>query len=404
MRPRMLDAEDRWVRVLVVAWALVGVCLLLAGAGLLLAEVSRAFVPFLFALVLVYLFRAPVSELERRGWSRGLAVGVCYLVALGVLALVGFFIVPPVSSQVRDFVAAFPGYYDRAYALWLDLQDQFQALVVPAWLNEALLNLRQSVSAQFAEWSAALAKQMFSVGGRALEFLFNGLLALVVGFWLLKDLPKLRQEFVLLAGPKRREEASLVVEKVSHVLSGYLRGQVIISAATAVIVAAGLTVIGVPYSLVIGLLAGLLNVVPWFGPAVTAVIAGISAAFVSPWMILAAVGVVVAAQQITDIFITPRVMSSQVDLHPLVVIFSLLAGSALFGFVGLVLAIPVAAIAKGLFVHYFEKYTDSKLTSEQGALFRTRPASRAAECASAEPAGDRAAEGDAAGPDEEDGS
>lgn len=404
MSTKLLDTGDRWVRVLVVAWALVGVGLLLAAAGWLLALISPAFVPFLLALVLVYLFRSPVRRLECRGVPRGAAVAICYLAALGLLTAVGFFVVPPVLNQVREFVAAFPGYYDRAYELLVDLQGRFEALVVPAWLNAALENLRQSVASQFAAWSTALAKQLFSVGGSALEFGLNGLLALVVGFWLLKDLPKLRQEFVLLAGPRRREEASLIMRHVSHVLSGYLRGQLVISAVTALIVAVGLTVFGVPYSLVIGLLAGVLNVVPWFGPAVAALIAGISAAFISPWLILAAVGVVVAAQQITDIFVTPRVMSSQVDLHPLVVIFSLLAGGTLFGFVGLVLAIPVAAVAKGLFVHYFEKYTDSKLATEGGALFRSRASSRVAECATEEEAEPQVAGEKPAGPDEEDGS
>ena len=99
-----------------------------------------------------------------------------------------------------------------------------------------------------------------------------------------------------------------------------LVGAIGLFATLAVIVTVGLSIFKVPYSLVIGLLAGLLNVIPWFGPAIAAVIAGISAAFVSPWLILAAVGVVLGTQQITDMFIQPRVMSEQVDLHPLLVI------------------------------------------------------------------------------------
>jgi predicted PurR-regulated permease PerM len=156
----------------------------------------------------------------------------------------------------------------------------------------------------------------------------------------------------------------------------------------------GLSVIGVPYSLVIGLLAGVLNVIPWIGPALTAIIAGIAAAFVSPLHIVGALLVCVGAQQTTEIFIQPRVMSEQVDLHPLVVIFSLLAGGTLFGFAGLVLAIPVAAIGKGLFVYYFEKYTDSKLASEQGALFRAKSEEEAPECETQAPDADGTADAD----------
>jgi predicted PurR-regulated permease PerM len=380
------------LRALIVSWALVGVLVLLVAAGWLFGKIAPALVPFGLALVIVFMLRGPVAALERRGWHRGLAVGVCYLVGFAALAVVFAFIVPPLVAQLRDFVRAFPSYYDRASAMVLDLQNRYQALVVPAWLDEAIANLQDTITRQSAEWSAVLAREIFSVGGSAVTLLGNGVLAFVVAFWLLKDLPKIYEEVLLIAGPARRDEVTVVTGKVSRVLSGYLRGQMVLSSATAVIVAVGLAAFGVPYSLVIGLIAGVFNVIPWIGPALTAVIAGIAAAFVSPWLVLAAVGVCVGAQQVTEIFVQPRVMSTQVDLHPLVVIFSLLAGGTLFGFIGLVLAIPVAAVAKGLFVHYFEKYTDSTLATEDGALFRAqstdacRPAS---ENDSDEPTDDR---------------
>lgn len=363
--------RDRWTRILTVTWSLVGIALLLAAAGWLFGQVAGALVPFVFALILVFIFRAPVGELERRGLSRGLAVGLCYLIGFVIFGTIVSFLVPLLVQQVRDFIVAFPDYYQNASDAIFNLQKSYRALLVPSWVKDALVNLQATVTEQSAEWSAALAREVFSVGGSAISLLGNLVLSLVVGFWVLKDLPAIRKEAAMLAGPKRRGEASLVMQKVSRILSGYLKGQLILSVVTALIVTIGLTLFGVPYSLVIGLLAGILNIVPWIGPALTAVIAGIAAAFVGPWYILAGVGTSLAAQQITEIFIQPRVMSEQVDLHPLLVIFSLLAGGTLFGFTGVILAIPVAAVAKGLFVYYFEKYTDSKLTSEDGALFKT---------------------------------
>ncbi len=367
-----LNSKDRWTRLLVVSWALVGLVLLVAGALWALGRIAPALVPFLLALIIVYLFRGPVAFLERRGMKRGLAVGLCYLGGLIALGAASVFIIPPIVDQVREFARDFPRYYDEVNTFVLDLQHQYQTLVVPDWVEEALLNVRDSVTTQFAEWSSALARQAFNVGGQAVTFLLNLLLAAVVGFWLLKDLPVMKREVTLLAGPGRREEALDVATRVDRVLSGYLRGQLIISTSTAAIVAIGLGILGVPYALVLGLIAGILNVVPYVGPFISYVIAAIVAAFVSPWLALGAVAVNVGAQQVTDMLITPRVMSEQVDLHPVLVIFSLLAGATLFGFIGLILAIPVAAVVKGLFVYYFEKYTDSTLSSEEGALFRSR--------------------------------
>ncbi|MRS13129.1 MAG: AI-2E family transporter [Actinobacteria bacterium] len=371
------EPKDRWLRVLIVTWSMVGMCLIVAGAGWVLGKVSAALAPFLLAVVVVLLLRSPVAALERRGVKRGLAVGLCYLVGLAVMGIALGFLVPVLVDQVRQFVLAFPGYYDKASTLLLQMQDKYQALVVPPWVEDALANLQDTITKQSATWSKALASKVFSAGGSAITLLGYGVMSLVVAFWTLKDLPTMNREALLLAGPHREEEMRVVMEKVSRILNGYVKGQGLLSLSTGAIVAIGLTILGVPYSLVIGLLAALLNIIPWVGPALTTVIAGIAAAFVSPLHILGAVLVCVGAQQITEIFVQPRVMSDQVDLHPLLVIFSLLVGGSVFGFTGLVLAIPVAAVGKGLFVYYFEKYTDSKLATEGGALFR---ASTGAQC------------------------
>lgn len=365
------QGRDRWMRILTVTWSLVGIGLLLYAGGWLFGKISGALVPFAFALILVFIFRGPVAEFERRGVPRGLAVGLCYVIGLLIFGTIIGFLVPMLVQQVRDFVVAFPEYYESANDLLLNFELRYRSLLMPAWVEGALENLQETVTRQSAEWSAALAKEVFSAGGTAIAVIGNFVLSLVAGFWILKDLPAIRRESAMLAGPTRRDEASLLMQKVSRILSGYLKGQLILSVATGLIVTIGLTLIGVPYSLVIGVLAAILNVIPWIGPAITALIAGIAAAFVSPLHILLAVGICIGAQQATEYFIQPRVMSEQVDLHPLLVIFSLLVGATLFGFAGVVLAIPVAAVIKGLFVYYFEKYTDSKLTSEDGALFKT---------------------------------
>ncbi|MCE5202683.1 MAG: AI-2E family transporter [Coriobacteriales bacterium] len=371
----MADAaarEARWRRTAITAWALIGILILVAAAFFALINVAPALVPFGLALVIVYLFRTPVRRLEKRGVPRGWGIGICYVVAIGALVIAGVFIFPPLADQVRQFIDAFPHYYDSAFALWQQVQGQFKTISLPGWVDSALVSIRDSVAKQVMQWSSSLAKQIFSVGGGALSFLLSGFLALVVAFWVLKDIDAIKREVMLLAGPRGREEASVVFAKVSGVLSGYLRGQLIVSTATAVMVATVFSILGVPYALVLGLLAGVLNVIPWFGPMIAEIVSAIVAVFVSPWLALVAVLVILGAQQVTDMFITPRVMSEQVDLHPLLVIFSLLAGNALAGFVGMILAIPVAAIGKGLFVYYFEKWTDSKLSTEQGALFREK--------------------------------
>jgi predicted PurR-regulated permease PerM len=155
------------------------------------------------------------------------------------------------------------------------------------------------------------------------------------------------------------------------VVGGYLKGQTVASLVTGTLAGVGLAIIGAPYGLVLAMITFIFNYVPYVGPLLSGLLAGAAGAFVSPLIAVLAIAVVIGAQQLTDLFVTPRVMSEQVDLHPVLVIFSLLVGGTLFGFWGLIFAIPVAATVNGLFVYYYERKTNRPLASEDGALFKS---------------------------------
>jgi predicted PurR-regulated permease PerM len=369
-----IGLKDRTVRTGITAWTIIGMVIIAYGAGWLFARIAPALTPFFMGAVIVLVLRMPVNRLEKRGMKRWAAVALCYVAALAVLGIFGAFVIPVVVSQLAQFFKDFPGYYDSVADIWADLQGRYAATVLPQWVQIGISDISQMVVGQFGNWGSALAGGVVSAGGMAAGFLFDSILALVVGFWALKDLPAVRGELMHLVGEHKRREAEMIIDQVLHVLGGYIRGQFLVSLVTGSLVAIGLAILGVPYALVLGLVTGLLNVIPYVGPFIGGLISAIVAAFISPWAALAAILITLAAQQLTDLFITPRVMSEQVDLHPLLVIFSLLVGGTLFGFWGLVLAIPVAAIGKGLFVYYYEKHTQREIASEQGVFFRTKKA------------------------------
>lgn len=368
-----LDSRERMVRLGIGAWTTIGVAIVVAGVLWSLSLISSALTPFVMAGILVLLLRQPVRRLERRGVPRALAVVIWYLIGTAVLTVFSAFVVPALGGQIGEFLEDFPGYYERAQTFWLQLQNQFSGMVIPAWAHQALDDLSSTVTAQFGAWSRALASGVVSAGGAAASFLFNIVFSLVIAFWVLRDMPLMRAELLNLVGEPRREEAEMIWSTVLRVLGGYIRGQFLVSLVTGTLIAIFLAIIGVPYALVLGLIGGILNVIPYVGALLGGLIAAVAAVTVGPWTPVLAILATVAAQQITDLFVTPRVMSEQVDLHPLLVIFSLLVGGTLFGFVGLLVAIPVAAIIKGLFVYYYEKHTKRPLGSEQGVLFRKKP-------------------------------
>ena len=371
MTTERLPSAERWKRAFFRAWALIGVLILIGGAGMLVGRVSSALIPFGVGLLVVLLLRIPVEWLAGR-MSRTLAVAVCYLAAFVAAAIALVFIIPPAYAQIVAFANALPGYVQQAYKLWDAWVVHPRAGTgIPTWLQDAVLALKDQVVASAGTWSAAIASTALATGSSIATGVVEFALALIIGFFTLVDLPRLENEILTLAGPKWREEITHFTATLTRVMGGWIRGTLIQSAVVATLISIGLAVIGVPYALAIGLIAGVLNVVPYLGPAIMALLAAIAGLFVSPWAAVWAVVVVFAVQQLDSLVMAPRIMGDQVDLHPLLVVFALLVGASLFGVPGMILSVPVAAIIKAMFVFWYEKRTARQISTEDGVLFRT---------------------------------
>ena len=378
-RPLPEERMESWRRLAMTSWALVGVLVLLVGGLWVLGRIASALVPFVIAIVVVLLLRRPVGVLEARGLSRSLSVIVCYAVSLAALTVFALFIVPPVIEQFGEFAGYFPRYYDAAVRLWERVQLEYVTIEIPPWVTEAAQNARASIISWIAATSRNLAEVALAVGGQILTFLLHLFLAFALAFFVLRDLPTLKSELLSLPGPGRREEAFKLAGEVTRVLEGFIRGQSLIGLIIGVLTAAGLAALGVPHALLIGLIAGVMNLIPYLGPLVGGAIAAISAAFVSPLLVLWSIVLILVIQQIEATFLQPRIMSGQVHLHPVLVILSLLIGATIGGLLGMLFAVPIAAVAKVIFVHYYEKWTESTISAEDGALFRRPKAAQSSD-------------------------
>lgn len=364
------ERYERWRMTALIAWAVVGVLLVLAAAAWALGKIAAVLVPFVMAFVVAFLLNTPVRALVSRGMSRGAAALVCIAVTLAVLGGVLSLLGPAVGKQIAALVHPAQGLLEQLQAAEVAMEGRFSAMVVPEWLGTAIRDASLQLGKFVVSLGDGLARGALTAGGRIAVAVVDVFISLIIAFWVLKDLPKIRGELTLLVGPDYEADAEHLFATLARVVGGYLRGQTLVSLVTALITTLGVSALGVPYALVLGLMAFFLNFAPYIGPVITGLLAALLGLLVSPWVAVAAVVIVIVAQNFTDFVVTPRVMSSQVDLHPTLVIFSLLIGGTLFGVAGLLFAIPVAAVVKGLFVYYYEQRTDRQLGSTDGALFR----------------------------------
>lgn len=342
--------------VIAVCWALghLGDALFVLGAGSLLA--------FLYAPIVNFLH-------SRLRVPRLLGTFIGLLVVIGIVALLALSILPPITSQVMGLVNALPSYVQELQQIWVDINTFIQQNPdgqVKTFLDN-LVSQAGSFGTQFAQKAAG---GLFSGVTSFVGNFINIFMMLVVSFWLAKDFPRIERELSNIVGPRRGEDYRIVTSVFSRSLSGYLRGIIITSACTGCIAGVGFWVLGIPYSLLLGVVTGFLNVIPYIGPWTGGALGFLVGLSVGPVPAFLSLAVTILAQQFTDNLISPKVMQSAVALHPVLVIFALSAGGALGGVFGMVLAVPLTAAVKGTFVYYFEKKTGRQLVSSDGMLFR----------------------------------
>ncbi|MDM1696098.1 AI-2E family transporter [Thiopseudomonas alkaliphila] len=344
-----------------------------AALALLLAflyAVMPILTPFLVSLLIAYMGDPLVDKLEERGLSRTLGVIVVFAVIVLILAGVLAFLVPLISKQLV-----------KLYGMLPQMVDWVQHTAVP-WLHTKLGvpsdildgdKLKQAFSEHLDKTSGAagfLLAKVTASGMALFGFVANFVLIPVVSFYLLRDWDILVDKVRGLL-PRRGEGAVVKMAKECHeVLGAFIRGQLLVMLALGGIYATGLMLLGLDLGLLVGLLAGLASIVPYMGFAVgitAALLAGVFQFGFELYPLLGIVGVFALGQALEGMVLTPLLVGDRIGLHPVAVIFAIMAGGQLFGFTGVLLALPAAAVIMVLLRHVHEMYKDSDLYTEQSA-------------------------------------
>lgn len=330
-------------------WLAVGVVILALASFALLRALMPALVPFIYATAIVYLVKPLFEFLCGRGLPRVLALVASYLLFFLVIGLFLVFVIPAFVDQGRQLAAELPGMADQLSRFALRLQRIALAFEVPPWAREALKNAGQSALA----WVTGLASRIPEAGLGLATGLLNVVLAIFLSFYILKDWNRLRASLFGFLRKKGREDLVALLKKGNVILSGFIRGQLLIAFVIGVTTSMALAIMGVNFALLLGMITGVLDLVPYFGPVVGGVLAFLVALIESPTLAIWVVVVMAAIQQLESVFVAPHIMSSRVEVHPALVVFAFLVGGLSFGTIGLLLAIPVAAFVKAAFVQYF---------------------------------------------------
>ena len=342
--------------------------LILAGVALLL-RVRYLLPPVILACLLAYLLNPPVERLMRWRLSRTRATIVTYLVLLLAVAVGASILVPVLVQQIASIDVDI----QRIYEGLLQIMARYQTITVFDYsieLSEAFELLQDSLVQMITSFASRSAEEMLAIvlgvaSGFASTFVWM-LFVVVVSFWLLRDADEIARVAEAVVPEEYREEAETLRRRIGGVWDAFFRGLLLLSLTVGAVTTVILWLLGVKNALLLGILAGVLEVVPSIGPIVACIPAVVVAYFqgsthlpLAPgWFALLVLGVYVAIQQVENNFLAPRILGGSVQLHPVVVLVGAIGGYAVGGIVGAFLAAPVIGTFKILGQYLYRKLTE----------------------------------------------
>ncbi len=307
--------------------------------------------PFFIAALLSYLLNPVVSFLEKKKIPRIVSTILIFLGAMAAATIFILIILPIVKSEIEIVINNMPRYIEVLQQRVIPYLEETFKIPIPKTSEEILQEIKtrlKGLSPDFIEWASSYILKAFS---SALSF-FLGILSFfivpVAAFYLLKDYNKIKEKAMELIPKSYKKKAQALLNETDTVLKGFILGQLFVSIILSIIYSIGLWIIGVDMPVVIGILSGLANMVPYLGLIVGISTAGLMAFlefqdFYHPLYVIILFGI---AQGLEGMLISPRIVGERVGLHPLAILMAIFIGGNLFGFFGILLAVPVTAVLK----------------------------------------------------------
>ncbi|MCX7554994.1 AI-2E family transporter [Marinicella sp. S1101] len=348
--------------------------------GYLVYLLSPILTPFAVGALLAYLFDPLADKLEAWKMSRSLAVAVVFLVITIIVIGIALLLVPALERQISSFIKNLPLYFE-----WLRNN-------INPWLQSTFgiqtnfFDMSELTQLIKSHWESAggIAQSVLSSVTKSglviVNWFMNFLLIPVVTFYLLRDWDIITERVSQLVPRPYYNRVSNISSDANTVLSSFLRGQLSVMLALGTIYTVGLWLVGIELSLLIGMGAGIISFVPYLG-TIVGLIGGVIAAVVQFGDVNHVVYVLIVfgvGQLLEGFVLTPWLVGDRIGLHPVAVIFAVLAGGQLFGFVGVLLGLPLAAVIMVLLRHGHEKYMESKLYGREQDFSLTSQADKVA--------------------------
>ncbi|MTI48974.1 AI-2E family transporter [Sporosalibacterium faouarense] len=326
------------------------------------SDIKGLFMPVIYSIAFAYLLNPLVNILEDKGIKRLWGVLLIYLLLIGIIVVLAIIIFPRISLEFQKlgknidvYFEELIGYFNNLNELYLRYADNLKDLPPELQgIQEVIKNNLNKVQGSLVEGIQNFTTSIINMFSKILGLIIIPILT----FYFLKDKDYFKKKIYLLIPKRFRPDTMKVGREIDTVLSKFIRGQIIVALFVGVFTVIGLAILGIDFALIIGLIAGIANFIPFFGPIIGTIPAVFFALLDRPIKAIWVIILFVVIQQIESNILSPKIVGESVGLHPVIVIVALLIGANIGGILGMLLAVPVAAIIRILSGFIIEKVTN----------------------------------------------
>lgn len=316
---------------------------------LLLISVQSILSPFIVAFVLAYLLSPVVEGFVHRGLGRKVSITLVFLGIILILGMTLFFILPKLYIELSKLSAVLPGTVQAMEQTIQGFRSNFRSTGLPNQVVSVL-------DVHLGKGEAFLVERLQQFLEKLPELLAStSLLVLspVIAIYLLADWKRMQTGFLRIVPQRWRVDWQRLIQDISHIVRCFIRGNLIVAVIVGILCGVGVKLVGMDYALLIGVLCGVFDLIPYFGPLIGAIPSILLGLIQSPIMAVKVALIILVVQQLEGNVISPKLMGDSVGLHPLWIVFALLAGGELIGFWGMLLAVPFAAVLRVILRHIY---------------------------------------------------
>ena len=314
-----------------------------------LSKLKWLFIYFSFALMLAYFFDPLYKFLLNKKAPKVMAIIIVFGIIIALLILTIFFLIPSVINQLNILYKEIPNFIEKYENLILSIKPQLSKFINPAdveiLLKENLSELQKSVLGFSQSIIIYLSNIVSSIT-------FGIVIIPLILFYIMRDMLIFKENLYIFVSKKNKIKFKEALEEIDHIVSGFIRGRIIVCFIVGTLIGIGLYFLNLEFALIIGIVSGVFNFIPYLGPIVGVILALIFALGSPWWTLLMIVVLFVLVNQLEAIYLNPNILGKGLGLHPLTVILSILICGQLLGILGVLVAVPLAAILKVLAIRY----------------------------------------------------